>query len=51
MSKQVRGFGLTAELRRKQDQKWDGDTANQVIMWISDVLSHGEKEELAGNIT
>jgi len=45
-----RGYGLTAEIKRKQDGKWNADDANQVVMWISDVLSHGGKEDLAAKI-
>lgn len=47
MANKARGFGLTAELNRKRDGKWDLEQANEVIEWIVSVLNYGKKDEIA----
>lgn len=46
MANKPRGFGLTAELARKQDAKFDQDLASEALLWISEVLKVSENEEV-----
>jgi len=52
MASRPRGFGMTAELAKKKEAKFDADLAQEALNWIADVLSVGsaETQELAGEI-
>jgi len=52
MANKATGFGLTAELKRKNDAKFDAVYANEAMDWIKAVLEKNgaEHEELIRNI-
>lgn len=37
-----RGYGLTAQLKKKQDAKFDYDLANDCMTWMKYVLMDGD---------
>ena len=50
MSSRPRGFGMTAELNRKREAKFDPSLANDCFEWIKLVLTDGGFAEDAGKL-
>ena len=48
MANRPKGFGMTAELARKKEAKFDPDLANEAFEWLRLVLTDGGKEDMAG---
>lgn len=48
MANRPKGFGMTAELARKREAKFDSDVASEAFAWMHDVLQQGHAPD---NIT
>jgi len=45
-----RGFGMTAELAQKKEEKFDAELANDALQWIKSVLVHAGRTDAANRI-
>ena len=45
-----KGFGMTSELARKKEAKFDAELANDALEWIKSVLVHAGRTDAANRI-
>ncbi|XP_066913610.1 myophilin-like [Clytia hemisphaerica] len=50
MANRPKGFGMTAELNRKKEAKFDPDLATDCFQWLKEVLNDGGKADLAASL-
>ena len=50
MANRPKGFGMTAELARKKEAKFDPDLATDCFQWLREVLNDGGKGDLASSL-
>lgn len=46
MATRPRGFGMTAELAKKRDGKFDSNLATEALLWIKETLEDSDDEKL-----